>query len=133
MPVKNDYRTVVLRSRSFRRKNSFGELLWMLFQPQIAKQLLGADATVSSSTPERRQRPSRTNNGVEQPACGSAIPKFQPVRNEPLDSQMLRQGPHNVIQALAHKNDLSMLGQPLAQLCHAFGPELPLEYILEVL
>jgi hypothetical protein len=44
-----------------------------------------------------------------------------------------RQGPHDVIQALAHQDDLPMLGQPLAQLGHAFGPELALEYILKIL
>src|ERR1700730_7151795 len=78
LPVKNHQRVVVLRKRSFCGQNSFGELLWTIFQTEVTQQLLGADSPVRLPA-EKRERPSRTDNWIQQATGGNTVTKLQSV------------------------------------------------------
>src|SRR2546427_9796783 len=104
----------------------------MFFESQVTKQLLGAEAPSCLAAPENCQRPPGTYNRVEQTAGGNTIAELQPVGHNSFDPQVLRQRPHDVIQALADEDDLPVLSDPFAQLRHAFAPELMLQLVLEV-
>ena len=104
----------------------------MFFESQVTKQLPGTEGPSCLAAPENRQRPPRTYDRVEQTAGGNTIAELQPVGHNSFDPQVLRQRPHDVIQALADEDDLPILGHPFAQLRHAFAAELTLQHVLEV-
>ena len=94
--------------------------------------MLGGDFPIRFCV-EKRQWPARTNHRIQQPPGGHAVAKLQPVGHQSVDSQVLRQRAHDVVQALADQNHLAVLVHPFAQLGHTLRPQLRLEDVLEIL
>jgi len=94
---------------------------------------LGSTAAVRHVLAERSEGAAGTYNGIEQAAGGSPVAELQPVRDNVSDSQVLRQGPHQMVEGLTDQYDISAGLDQLLDGPNALGLEARLELVFKVL
>jgi hypothetical protein len=75
------------------------------FQAQPAQEFVAWDPAVGAAARDPRQGSARAHDRIEQPPRRLAIAKFQPVRDDRFNPEMVRQRPQHVFQELPHQND----------------------------
>ena len=105
----------------------------LLCPAKLGKKFLARDAAVGFAAGDPRQRSARAHDGIEEPPGGLAIAKFQAIRDERVDAEMVRQWTKNVFQKLANQDDAFTVPDRIDQLLGGLAPQLRLQHIVEVL
>src|SRR5712692_5790735 len=87
-------------SWNLRRLQSF-----LAGEVQIADQPFRVPPSVRPDASDSCEQSPRPNDRLQQPPGRDAVAKLQPIRNQPLYPEMLRQRPHHMVQALTDKHD----------------------------
>src|SRR2546430_12955270 len=105
----------------------------LLCPAKLGKKFLARDAAVGFAAGDPRQRSARAHDGIEEPPGGLAIAKFQAIRDERVDAEMVRQWTKNVFQKLANQDEAFTVPDRIDQLLGGLAPQLRLQHIVEVL
>src|SRR5271155_3926268 len=73
-------------------------------EAQIPHQLFARDVSIRFASSNLGEPAPGPDHRFEQAACCAPIAKIEPVRNNALDAQVVRQRPHDVIEALAYED-----------------------------
>ena len=76
-----------------------------LGRAEIADQTFRGSPAIGPGASDAGEQASRADHRFQQAAGGNAVAKFQPVGDQPLHSQMLRQRTHDMFQPLAHQDN----------------------------
>ena len=74
-------------------------------QAQIAHQSLHRAPAVRARAVDASEESARPHHRFQQSSRSNSVAEFETVGDQPFHSQMLRQGAHDVLQALAHQHD----------------------------
>src|SRR5262249_24583069 len=105
MIVEVDYRTCSRRGRTRCRNNRITESV-CIPQVQFADQTIRRTFAIWTRSRNPREQTSRTNDGRQEAPGRDPVAKVEPVHEQPLHAQKLRQGTHHVVESLAHQNDV---------------------------
>ena len=105
-PVEYDQGAMIRRLGALRRQNCLFQPLRMLCQPEISQQAVRRHAAVGAALEGPGDWAPRPNHRIEQAAGGDPIAEFEPVRNEAGNAQILRQGPHHMVESLADQHHI---------------------------
>ena len=86
--IEIDDRTLGVMYRSFRRNRSRGERIDAPREVQLAHESLRLPTSVRARARNASKQSPRPNHGCKQPPGGHSVPKIQPVRDQPLHTQM---------------------------------------------
>ncbi len=103
-----------------------------LGKTEIVDQSFRRTSAVGSRAADAREQASRPHHRFQQASGGNPVAKFETVGDQPLHSQMLRQGTHDVIQTLAHQDDLIAGLHACPKLFHSIGFKIWLQFVLEI-
>jgi hypothetical protein len=109
------------------------EHFWRLGEPEIAQHLLARNSSVRFVRPKVGEGPARTDYGVKQPARGYTVAKIESVRKNALDTQIVRERAHYMVQTLADKHHLGASGYDFLERFNATHLEPRLQKVLEEL
>ena len=104
----------------------------MLGVTKILSQFFLADSPIRPVSRQFRQRAARANHRIEKPPGRHPIPKFEPVRDQAVDTQVFSQRPHDVVEPLADQNDPLAATHRLLQFRDAVRLQPRLEYVFEI-
>ena len=106
----------------------------MRCQAEISQQAVRGHAAVGAALKGPGKGAPRPNHGIEQPAGGDSIAEFEPVRNEAGNAEKLRQGPHHMVEALAHQHHIlrALFRHAGPQALNAFRLQLLLQDVFEI-
>jgi len=101
-------------------------------QIQFANQALLLSGPVGTCTRDAGKQSARTNDRRQQAAGRHAIAKVEAIRDDPLDTQISRQGTHHMIQGLTDEDDAAALRLQFAQVGHTVGLEMRFQFVLKI-
>ena len=107
--------------------------LGLLRPAKLVQKFFAGDMAVGLATGDPRQRSARAHNGIEEPAGGFAIAKFQAIRDEKIHAKMVRQWTKDVFQELANQDDAFAVANRFDQLLSSLAAQLRLQDIVKVL
>jgi hypothetical protein len=113
------------------RPDGIAEDLGVFRETQAPQQPLAWNSAVGLIGQKSRESAARADHRIEQPAGGEAAAKIEPVRENPLDTQIIREGVHDVVKTLADENDITAGGQDFLQFLDAAGLEPGLQEIVK--
>ncbi len=99
----------------------------------MAGQRFGSAAAVGHVLAERSKSAAGTNHWIKQSAGGGAVAKFQAVGDDALDSEVLRQRTHHVLERLADQNHVGAGFHKLLHCPNTFWLQARLELVLKIL
>jgi len=91
--------------KSPRSRNHGGLQRFRARQTQIAHYSLHGTPAIRAGAVDAGEEPTRPHYRFQQTSGGNSIAEFEAVGDQPFHSQVLRQGTHDVLQALAHQHD----------------------------
>ena len=98
---------------------------------ELPRQRFGSSSTVRIFFSNAGEGSARTNHRLQQPASRNAIAEIKTVCDNPLNTEMLRQRAHDVLQSLAYQNDFRSGFYQLLHLTHAALFQLRLQLVLK--
>ena len=78
-----------------------------------------------------REKAARPYHRIEQPPGGHAVAEIEPIRKDPLDAQIIRERPHDVVEPWLTSTTSPPAASDLFQLCDAARLQPRLQKILE--
>ncbi len=119
------------RCRPSRRLNRAIQNFRIVSKAQVPHQQIAPDSSIRFAPRDLGESTPGPNHRFEQTAGRAPIAKIEAVRNNAFDAQIVRKRAHDVVEALADKDDVIVRGHRFLQFFHAGLPEARLQEILK--